>query len=42
MNLIIENCDFFEDSLFDVMKVLNELVNKDERNYEDDKRIRNI
>ena len=42
MNLIIENCDFFEDALVEVMHVLNGLITKEDRNYEDDKRIRNL
>ena len=42
MNLLIENCDFFEETLIDVMQVLNELVHKEDRNYDDMKRIRNI
>ncbi len=42
MNLIIENCDFFEDALIEVMQVLNELITKEDRNYDDTKRIRNL
>ena len=42
MTLIIENCDFFEDALLEVMNVLHGFVVKEDRNYDDDKRIRNI
>ena len=42
MKLLIENCDFFEDSLKEVIQVLNEMLHKEDRNHEDDKRIRNI
>jgi hypothetical protein len=40
--MIIENCDFFEETLIDVMQVLNELIHNENRNHEDMKRIRNI
>ena len=42
MKLLIENCDFFKDSLKEVIQVLNEMLHKEDRNHEDDKRIRNI
>lgn len=42
MNLVIEHCDFFEDTLLSVMQVLHETINKEDRNYEDDRRIKNI
>ena len=42
MKLLIENCDFFEDSLKEVIQLLNEMLHKEDRNHEDDKRIRNI
>ena len=42
MNLLIENCDFFENSLSDVVGVLNGLIHKEDRNHDDHKRIKNI
>ena len=42
MKLYIENCDFYEDSLSDVMFSLRELLDKEDRNFEDTKKIKNI
>ena len=42
MRLIIENSDFFENGLFDVANALLELAQKEDKDFEDIRRIRNI
>ena len=42
MILTIENCDFYEDALIDVVQVLNEIINNENKTYDDIKRARNI
>ena len=42
MRLIIENSDFFENGLFDVANALLELAQKEDKDFEDVRRIRNI
>ena len=42
MNIIIENSDFFEEGLSDVADVLLEVVQKEDRDFDDIRRIRNI
>lgn len=42
MNLIIENCDFFVDDLLSVLNVLNDLINREDRDYKVDREIKNI
>lgn len=42
MNLIVENCDFYEKSLQDVLNVMSELIDKEDRDHNDVKRIRNV
>lgn len=42
MNLFIDNCDFFENSLYDILNVMSELIDKEDRDHNDVKRIRNI
>lgn len=42
INLMIENCDFYENSLRDVLEVMGELIDKEDRDYNDVKRIKNV
>ena len=41
MNLVIENCDIFEEMLYDIIQVIRELLNN-ERTYKENNRIKNI
>ena len=42
MNLVIENCDFFEESLFEVIQAVKKLATKEDRNHDENKQIKNI
>ena len=42
MKLIAENIDFYPETLIDVVDIVNELIHKEDRNYDDNKRIKNI
>lgn len=42
MKMLIENIDMHEAILFEVTHILKDIINKENRNYDDNKRIRNI
>lgn len=42
MKLIAENIDIYPDTLLDIVCLLNDLLHKEDRSFEDNKRIRNI
>lgn len=42
MKLTVENCDFYEDALIEVMHALDELINNENPTCDDNKRIRNV
>ena len=42
MKLIAENIDFYPETLIDVVDIVNELIHKEDRNFDDVKRIKNI
>ena len=42
MKLIAENIDFYPETLIDVVDIVNELIHKEDRNFDDIKRIKNI
>ena len=42
MKLIAENIDFYPETLIDVVDIVNELIHKKDRNFDDIKRIKNI
>jgi len=41
MNMVIENCDIFEEMLYDIIQMIRELLNN-ERTYKENNRIKNI
>ena len=41
MNIVVENCDIFEEMLYDIIQMIRELLNN-ERTYKENNRIKNI
>lgn len=41
MNMVIENCDIFEEMLYDIIQMMREILNND-RTYKENNRIKNI